>query len=199
MGKRRSEAALWLSRQGFSGDEQADRTHHGGDDRAVCHYPADHLPVWRGRYPGKADAFVPGAFGENISANGWLEDQVCVGDVFRLGEALIQVSQPRQPCWKVNARFGIDDLSRAMVESRRNGWLYRVLEPGRVAPGAVLERLESSGPPLPLDRLWTVTLDVADSPDELMEAAAHPALAQAWRLRLRTRAEWLLRRCRSRP
>lgn len=184
---------LWLSIDGFGSDEQADRRHHGGADRAVCQYPAEHLPYWERRFPDQAAAFQPGAFGENLSSRGWVEEAVSVGDVFRVGEALVQVCQPRQPCWKVNARFGIETLSRAMVESRRSGWLCRVLEPGWVPPQAGLQREEAAARPLTLEALWGITVGNGVSPDALMEAADHPALAQAWRLRLRTRADWLLK------
>lgn len=187
------QSVVWLSAAGLDADEQADRSHHGGADRALCHYPVEHLAYWRERYPDRAPAFVPGAFGENLSVSGWQEVEVGIGDVFRLGETLIQVTQPRQPCWKVNTRFAIDELSRAMVETRRSGWLYRVLEPGEVAPGAALERVERDAAGLSLQRLWVITLDARESPERLLETADHPALAAAWRLRLRSRAEWLLK------
>lgn len=192
--KRPATEALWLSASGLRGDEQADRTHHGGVDRALCQYPADHLPFWRQRYPARDGAFAPGAFGENVSTLGWDEDTVSVGDLFRLGEALVQVSQPRQPCWKVNTRFGIDELSRAMVESRRTGWLCRVVSAGWVPPDAKISLEQAAERPLKLSRLWSITVDGGVPAETLQEAAAHPALAEAWRLRLRTRADWLLKK-----
>lgn len=195
--KSRSEEPVWLSVDGLGGDRQADRTHHGGVDRALCQHPVEHLPYWRERFPDRADAFVAGAFGENLASQGWVEDEVRIGDVFRLGDAWVQVCQPRQPCWKVNQRFGIETLSRAMVDARRSGWLCRVLEPGRVPPEPVLRREQMATMPLTLSRLWDITVDGAVAPDVLLEAAAHPALAEAWRLRLRTRAEWLLKHSRS--
>lgn len=192
--KTRCAEAMWLSEAGFGTDVQADQIHHGGVERALCHYPADHLPHWQERFRDQAGAFVPGAFGENLSTRGLVEADVGVGDIFRLGGAVIQVTQPRQPCWKVNQRFGIDGLSRLMVNTGRSGWLYRVLEPGRVPPDATLERVEPAAPALPLDRLWAIALDSAADPDELEAAAAHPALARPWSQRLRTRAEWLRKR-----
>jgi MOSC domain-containing protein YiiM len=192
--KTRCRAAKWLSEAGFGEDVQADQVHHGGAERALCHYPADHLPYWQERFPDQAGAFVPGAFGENLSTRGLVEGDVGVGDVFRLGEALIQITQPRQPCWKVNQRFGIDGLSRLMVSTARSGWLCRVLEPGRVPPDAPLECVEPAEQVLALDRLWAIALDSAADPDELEAAAAHPALARPWCQRLRTRAEWLRKR-----
>ena len=97
---------------GFEGDEQADRKHHGGPDMAVHHYPLDHYVAWKCENPLRATKFAkPGAFGENISARGMTEETVCVGDVYKVGTARIQVSQARQPCWKLNVRFGIEDMA----------------------------------------------------------------------------------------
>lgn len=187
-------ASAWLDAGGLGGDEQADRVHHGGSDRALSHYPADHLPYWQAQLPAQAETFVPGAFGENLMCDGLTETQVCIGDVFQLGSAVVQVTQPRQPCWKVNQRFGIETLSRRMVDTRRCGWLYRVLEPGWVAPADSLHLAESDRDGITLHALWDLTLAEAPELDTLEAVSAHPALAEAWRLRLRTRGQWLRRR-----
>ena len=125
---------LRLTATGFEGDEQGDPRHHGGPDKAVHHYPGEHYAAWRLELPElRAERFGVGAFGENLGTVGLTEANVCIGDVFRLGTALIQVSQARQPCWKLNLRFGKPDMSRRMQESARTGWYYRVLETGEVA------------------------------------------------------------------
>jgi len=188
------ECAVWLGESGLEADEQADRVHHGGPDRALCHYPAEHLGFWRERLPESADVFVPGMLGENLSTHGLAEADVAVGDVFRLGDAVLQITQPRQPCWKVNRRCGVDDLSRRMVAARRTGWLYRVLEPGWVAPGAVLHRADVAAGAPSLTALWDITLDADATAELLRDAAAAPALAAAWQLRLTSRADWLARK-----
>ncbi|MBA3666738.1 MAG: MOSC domain-containing protein [Sphingomonas sp.] len=136
----------WL---GVEGDEQADLTVHGGRDKAIHHYPRDHYPGWQasiGPHP-KFDA--PGAFGENISTTGWTETEVCIGDRLRLGSALVEVSEGRQPCWKQAHHLGRPGIVAAMVKSGRSGWYYRVIEEGAVAAGdniALVERVHSEWP-----------------------------------------------------
>ncbi|WP_218280054.1 MOSC domain-containing protein [Verrucomicrobium spinosum] len=95
--------------RGFSGDEQADRKHHGGVEKAVCVYPVEHYEYWHEHLPELA--LPHGAFGENLTTSGLLESGVSVGDVYELGEAIVQVSQPRQPCWKLARRWRVKDLS----------------------------------------------------------------------------------------
>jgi len=145
---------LKLTVNGFEDDEQGDRRHHGGPEKAVHHYPGEHYAAWRLELPDlQAERFQVGAFGENIGTVGLTEANICVGDVFRLGTALIQVSQARQPCWKLNLRFDIPDMSLRVQDSTRTGWYYRVLETGEVKPGATLCLLERPQPDWPLSRL----------------------------------------------
>ena len=113
----------------FDGDRQADRVNHGGAEKAVCVYPFDHYPYWR-RQLGRA--LGPGAFSENLTVSGAIETEVCVGDVFRVGEAIVQVSQPRMPCAKVAARHGSRMLPKLMVSTGFTGFYMRVLSEGLV-------------------------------------------------------------------
>jgi len=122
-----------------------------------------------------------GAFGENISTLGMAEDNVCIGDVYRAGSALLQVSQPRRPCWKLNRRFGMDDMARQVQDSLRTGWYYRVLEEGAVAAGDALQLVQRPRPDWPLLRVlrcfFHATLDYA----ELQGIANLPELTDSWR------------------
>ena len=121
---------------------------------AVHHYPKEHYDAWRSEYPSKAHEFANnGAFGENISARGMTEKSVCIGDVYRVGTTRLQVSQARQPCWKLNIRFGIDDMALRVQETLRTGWYYRVLEPGRIAKGDLIELIDRPKPGWPLSKL----------------------------------------------
>src|SRR5690606_2996352 len=122
-------------RLGHEGDEQADRAVHGGPEKAIHHYARDHYDLWRAEIGDHPLLHRPGAFGENISTTGLSEEDVCIGDRYRLGTALVEVSQGRQPCWKVDHRFGGLAISAAMVRSRRTGWYYRVIEEGAVGAG----------------------------------------------------------------
>lgn len=181
-----------LGREGFHGDGQGDRRHHGGPDKAVHHYAFEHYAAWRQEI-GRRDVLeCPGAFGENLSTIGLTEANVAIGDVFRLGGAVIEVSQGRQPCWKLNHRFEQPDMALRVQRSGRMGWYYRVLAEGTVLPGATLELLDRRTPDWPLQRLWRVLyVDTLDR-DELAAMAGLPHLPENWRRlaerRLATRA-----------
>jgi MOSC domain-containing protein YiiM len=124
---------------------------------------------------------APGAFGENISITGMTEDMVAVGDVFRLGGALMQVSQGRQPCWKLNHRFGVPDMARRVQDTGRTGWYYRVLDPGMVAPGDDLVLIDRLAPEWTLHRLWRAMYVDRLNRTELQAIAALDVLAEGWR------------------
>lgn len=132
IGKRPVAAAsLRLDVLNLECDRQADLRVHGGPDKAVYAYPAEHLPRWNAEL-GVAPPFGPGTFGENLTTAGWLEDEVRIGDVWAWGEALLQVTQPRSPCYKLAMVTGRPDILKRLVESGRTGWYLRVLQPGRV-------------------------------------------------------------------
>ncbi|WOZ77391.1 6-hydroxyaminopurine reductase [Kosakonia sacchari] len=133
------EGELMLTETGIAGDEQAEKSYHGGTDRALCHYPREHYAHWAQMFPQQAALFCAPAFGENLSTSGLTEKNVFIGDIFRWGDALIQVTQPRSPCFKLNFHFGISDMSTQMQSSGRIGWLYRVIAGGNVSAQAPLE------------------------------------------------------------
>lgn len=170
---------------GLAGDEQADRTVHGGIDKAVHHYPADHYDWWRGHLGDPALLGAPGAFGENISATGLDESNVCLGDRFRLGTALVEVSQARQPCWKLDHRFGTKGVMATVVKTRRTGWYYRVLEPGKVRAGDMLDLVERRYPEWPLASLFSLLIggEAKDRPADLRALRDVPVLAETWKVR----------------
>ena len=133
--KRKVEGALAVGFLGLGGDEQADRKHHGGLDKAIHAYAVSHLSGWTDELPAQAERFRPGAFGENFVIGGASEADICLGDRWRIGSTLLEVSQGRQPCWKLNWRFEVTDMARRVQESGRTGWYFRVVEPGVVAAG----------------------------------------------------------------
>ncbi|QOV64194.1 6-hydroxyaminopurine reductase [Kosakonia pseudosacchari] len=133
------DGELTLTETGIVGDEQAEKSYHGGTDRALCHYPREHYAHWAQMFPQQAALFCAPAFGENLSTSGLTEKNVFIGDIFRWGDALIQVTQPRSPCFKLNFHFGISDMSSQMQSSGRTGWLYRVIAGGNVSAEAPLE------------------------------------------------------------
>ncbi|OCW59548.1 MOSC domain-containing protein [Hoeflea olei] len=179
--KRPTDRPLRLGPEGFDGDEQADRRVHGGIEKAVHHYPLDHYPLWRGELGDLPALEAPGGFGENISASGLTEAGVAVGDIFRLGTALVQVSQGRQPCWKLNHRFGVPDMARRVQKTGRTGWYYRVLEQGIVTAGDRLELVDRIAPDWTLYRLWHALYVDRLNLNELKGIAALDVLAEGWR------------------
>jgi len=170
---------------GIEDDEQADLSVHGGPDKAIHHYPRDHYPFWREKLADHALLAAPGAFGENISTSGLTEEIVCIGDRFRLGSALVEISQGRQPCWKLGHRFGVASVPATVVSSGRSGWYYRVIEEGTVAEGDALERVESSLPDWTVARVFALLIGGAGKrePDALRRLAETEALAASWRAR----------------
>jgi len=190
--KRLAEAPLQLTREGFSGDTQADRRVHGGPEKAVHHYAAENYPLLAAAFPAAAGALCPGSLGENVSSSGWTEATVCIGDTFRLGLAVVQVSQPRSPCWKINHKFGEPGMSRFIAERGITGWYYRVIEEGRVAADDAFELLERPSPEVTLARLWQAGLAHRPAIDELAQLIAARGLNPGWVEKLAARRDWLV-------
>jgi MOSC domain-containing protein YiiM len=172
-----------LSRETLAGDRQADLRVHGGPDKAVCVYSAEHYPAWR-RELGIEDC-GPGWFGENFSVEGQTEATACVGDLYRVGSALVQISQPRGPCWKLARRWDRPDLAQLVRESGRSGWYLRVLEEGDVAAGEPLTLTDRPFPRWTVARANELTYARGRTAyrvaGERVELAACPALAGNWR------------------
>jgi MOSC domain-containing protein YiiM len=137
--KQPHDGAIEVAVEGLPGDVQIDRRYHGGPDKALCVYAADHFEYWCEQLDRE---ILPGAFGENLTTRGLLEDETAVGDVFRIGTALLQVTQPRQPCWKLAARHGEKQLVRWVEKSSKTGFYLRCLEPGMLTVGDPIERVE---------------------------------------------------------
>jgi MOSC domain-containing protein YiiM len=174
-------APVLLRRNGFDGDAQGDVVRHGGPEKAVHHYPFDHYAKWKSEIGPNALLNQPGAFGENISTTGLTEADVAIGDIFRLGYALVQVSQGRQPCWKLSERFADVRMARRVQVSGRTGWYYRVLEEGVVSPGDALKLMERTNEYWTINRVWHHFYVDTINADALQQIAELPALAQGWR------------------
>ncbi|PEQ14513.1 MOSC domain-containing protein [Novosphingobium sp. PC22D] len=185
IGKSAAMGPVRVTRLGLAGDEQADLTVHGGPDKAVHHYPHDHYAWWRGTIGAHPLLDAPGAFGENIATEGLDEQTVCIGDRFRLGSALVEVSQGRQPCWKLDHRFERRDVTSGVVVSRRTGWYYRVLEEGAVAAGDDLALVERPWPQWSVARTFGLLIAGDHKRDRAgLEALGEVAvLADPWRRR----------------
>jgi MOSC domain-containing protein YiiM len=168
----------------LDGDAQADLSVHGGPDKAVYGYPSEHYAFWC-EWLGTAE--LPwGAFGENLTTEGVLEADAAIGDRFRIGSALLEVSQPRIPCHKLAMRHQRADLPKHFLASGRSGFYFRVIEGGDVGQGDAIERVASHPLRLTVADVQSLVRAQGD-PDLLRRAAAHPALAEVWRAELRAR------------
>ncbi|MEO0528950.1 MAG: MOSC domain-containing protein [Planctomycetota bacterium] len=171
-----------VGRLGIEGDEVAEKRVHGGPDKAVCVYSADRFPHWR------EDLGEPelggAAFGENFTVAGLNEETVCLGDIWRIGTAEFEVSQPRQPCWKLARRWKTKDLTLRVQQTGYTGWYLRVREEGLVSPGDEIERVDQPLPDWTIARANSVMYDMADDHDATTELAAVGPLADSWKRQL---------------
>lgn len=173
--------ALDVGPLGVAGDDFGDRTHHGGSEKALHQYPAEHLLRWREALPDQAARFLAGAFGENLSSRGLDEHGLCIGDTLRIGSATLQVSQGRQPCWKLGAHFGRDDLASLAQASGRLGWYLRTLEPGRIRAADAIELLARPNPGWSVARVHRAVFERQHTACELLTLAELPGLSPRWR------------------
>ena len=179
--KRPAPAPWRVGPLGLAGDAQADLKHHGGPEKALHHYPLDHYAFWEREIGPNPLLRQPGAFGENLSTTGWTEANVCVGDIIRFGSALLQVSQGRQPCWKLNRRFSRNDMAALVQSSGRAGWYYRVLEPGVAEPGDRLRLVDRPRPEWSLELLFLLLYRNTSDREGLAGMTALAELAENWR------------------
>jgi len=183
--KRPANGPVLAGPLGLEGDEQADLSVHGGVDKAIHHYPHDHYQAWTAELDGHALLSAPGAFGENVTTTGLTEEAVCIGDRFRLGAALVEVSQGRQPCWKIDHRFGRKGVTARVITSGRCGWYYRVIARGMVGEGDTLELVERPHPEWTVSRVFDLLIGGRHKTEPAAVAALAdlPVLAEAWRAR----------------
>lgn len=179
--KRPREGVIQVLSEGLAPDEQADRRVHGGPEMALHLYPLDHHAWWRERIGDHPALDEPGGFGSNLAVTGLTEDMVHIGDRFRLGSALIEISQPRQPCWKIEHRFGHKGMVAAIVKTGRSGWYFRVIETGEVAAGDSLERVAFGAVDWSVARVFSVMLTGKGAHSEYADIAALTALNPEWR------------------
>lgn len=168
----------FLTKEGFRGDGVADLRFHGGSDRAVCVYPYEHYVQWEKEF---GESLPPSSFGENLTVSNMLEADVHIGDIFRLGDAVIQITQSRIPCSTITKRTNLPFLLKRMVETGYTGYLCRVLEEGIVRRDSEITLLESH--PAQVSVLFTNQIYFYNSKD--IEGAKRilnvPELAQKWR------------------
>lgn len=178
--------SVFVGETGLAGDEQSDLVHHGGPDKAVLAYASAHYRFWASCYP--SHDFAAGGFGENLTLSGIDEKECCIGDVFEIGGCVLELSQPRQPCWKLSKRWGLPKLAQEVQNERRTGWYLRVLRKGFVEAGDAVTLIERPNPGSTV--LWALDVMYAKprSRDDDARLVSLPQLSESWRKTLSSRA-----------
>ncbi len=173
----------------LAGDGQADLINHGGVDKAVLAYSAEHYPKWRSEL--RMPDMPYGAFGENLTISGMQEGTVCIGDIFRIGTVTFEVSQPRQPCWKLARRWRMHELTGIVVRNGRSGWYLRVLEEGWIDANMGIILIERRNPEWSIARANEILHHHQRDLPLTLALAGVPGLAGAWVEELQERAALL--------
>ena len=179
---------LVLTKHGFEGDGVGDLKHHGGSDKAVCVYAIDYYEYWERILNRK---MPDAAFGENLSVTKMKEDEVCIGDIYRVGTTTVQVSQPRQPCSTLAARYGRENFVKLVVDSGRTGFYLRVLEGGRVKAGDEIFLVEQDPRRVSIAFANRIYHHERKNREGIEKVLAVPALSESWQksfLELKERA-----------
>jgi len=175
---------------GLAGDEHADPRAHGGAEKAVHLFPLEHYEALARAFP-EARHLHPGGLGENLSTRGLTEDAVCIGDVFNLGGVRLQIAQPRTPCWKIDARCGVEGVAAHVAEHGLAGWYFRVLAAGECEVGDALIHVERLPGAVSLARFNRSLREARPSPQILDMLASAPGLTPDWVRKIRSRIDWL--------
>jgi MOSC domain-containing protein YiiM len=173
-----TEKRTRVRRFNLDGDRQADLSAHGGENKAIYGYPQEHYAAWATEL-GRED-FVPGQFGENLTTRGLLENEVGIGDVYKIGSALLEVSQPRTPCFKLGVRMGDPTFVRVFLRSGRPGFYFRVDKEGTLGAGDAIELIERGKTGITVYELWDLCFGTASSPERIALARSIPTLGPEW-------------------
>ncbi|MDW3095753.1 MAG: MOSC domain-containing protein [Gammaproteobacteria bacterium] len=186
---------VFLSKYNLEGDKQADLTVHGGLDKAVNVYPIEHYKYWnqRARFPFRKRINLPsphnGAFGENFTVSGLTEVGVCIGDIYQIGSCIVEVSQPRQPCWKLARKFNQAKLPFWIQQTGKTGWYLRVLQEGHVQNSDVLELAERNNPSWSIAQANILMHSPGQSKDSISSLLECKQLSTSWRNALKKRLD----------
>ncbi len=184
--KRPVSVSLHLGKLGFEGDGVGDTKNHGGPDKAICVYSLDHYPFWEETL---GITLPAAAFGENLSVSNLKEDEVCIGDVFQLGTATVQITQPRQPCKTLADRYGRTDLIKFVIDSGFSGFYFRVLQEGIVEMGTPLVLRERDPHEISVALANRIFHHDRKNREGIETILAVPALSESWQRSLRKMRE----------
>jgi len=179
--------AVAIRQLNLAGDQQADLTVHGGSEKAVYAYPAEHYEYWRRQLPDIS--FSWGAFGENLTTEGLWEDTLCIGDLLRFGSAVLQVTQPRMPCYKLQLRFNRDDMIKRFLVSGRSGLYFSVIDPGDVGAGSETEVLHRDPHRVTVADILSLYFGQRRDPELLQRAMNVTSLPGNWKTQLLLREQ----------
>ena len=189
--KNKIQDSITVTKLGLVGDYVADKRVHGGPEKAIHHYPAENYDILIREYGSITSSLIPGALGENISTIGLTERNICIGDIFRVGGVMLQVSQPRSPCWKINHKFEIGTVSRFIQSERITGWYYRVITEGLIEEGEYMRLQERPHEQVTVAQFLDVVHNHRPDPSKLMNLENLSELSQEWKVRIKKRREWL--------
>lgn len=195
IGRTETNKRLYLSKMGLAGDEFADPKHHGGIDKALHIYPFEHYRHWNDILGDHDLLQSAGSFGENISASGMTEDKICVGDHFQMGDAIVECSHGRQPCWKIEAQFKRKNMVANIIQHGHCGIYFRVIQEGYIGKGDMIRQVENKAMEDMANesKRWSIAQIFhllysgahLDRQDDVHSLIALPALAEAWKKRAR--------------
>ena len=174
--------AVRIGQLNLAGDQQADVTVHGGAEKAVYAYPVEHYEYWRRQLPNAVLSW--GAFGENLTTEGLGEETLCIGDLLSVGSAILQVTQPRMPCYKLELRFNRDDMIKRFLVSGRSGFYFSVIEPGDVGAESKIEILNRDPEGVTVSDILRLYLGQTRDPELLLRATNVASLPENWRTQL---------------
>lgn len=175
---RQSVESLNVHSEFIEGDEVANKIHHGGINRVLHYYPPEHYAFWHKLYPDMQG--YPGSMGENISSSGFTEKNVCIGDIFRIGEVEGVVTEPRKPCGTINLQFQVKGLARKVQDEMKTGWFYKIIKPGIIKIGDEIELISRQYSDLTIEACIKALLV---EPDELIlrKMIINPILSDNWK------------------
>ena len=172
-----------VGRRTIDGDRQVDSRVHGGVDKAVYAYPHEHYAPWQAELG--RDDFAFGQFGENLTTLGLLEDAVHIGDRFRIGAALFEVSQPRVPCFKLAMKMGDNTIPKRLIESQRCGFYFRVIEEGEIGAGDAIDRVTNDPMGISVQYIYHLYFNDKNNKSEIARMLEHPRLSGEWKQQFR--------------
>ncbi len=180
----KSDEILTINELGFIIDTQSDKGHHGGVDKAVCVYSQKYYPFFKEKY----ELDLPScAFGENLAIEDLDDSEVCLGDRFKCGEVIFEVSQPRQPCWKISSVIGIKNLTSLIVKESKTGFYLRVIKSGNIDNNSELELISRDYPDITIEHINQCSFNAKENQENIKKILKCDKLADAYRISLSKR------------